>query len=65
MQKIIRYLEELLLTIGTLAIINGVRLLSVPAAWIVGGILLIAWAFLWAKANQPIVEIDAPKEGAE
>lgn len=31
---------------GLVALLRGVELLSVPAAWIVLGVLLLAWAIL-------------------
>jgi uncharacterized membrane protein len=60
MHKLKNHIDDLLLAVGTCAITYGVFLLSLPAAFIVGGLLLIAWAFLWARAAQPIVEIDPP-----
>lgn len=35
-----------LLAASAVAVVAGVALLSVPAAWIVGGVLLAAWSLL-------------------
>ena len=39
--------QLLLLTLGALAVVAGVALLSIPAALIIGGTALAAFALLW------------------
>lgn len=36
-----------LILVGFSLVVNGVRLWSVPAAWVVAGVLLAAWAALF------------------
>ena len=53
---LIRNLEDLLLLLGACLIVRGVALVSIPAAWIVSGILLIAFAFMLAKEKNAASE---------
>lgn len=46
-----KYLEDVLFLLGAGSLVAGVALLSVPAAFISGGILLMAMAFIIGKAK--------------
>lgn len=46
-----------LLLVGFGLIVNGVRLWSVPAAYVVGGVLLALWAVLF------LLEVDDSEDG--
>ena len=41
--------SDVLLALGALLIVRGVSMISLPAAWIVAGMFLIAYAYLIAN----------------
>lgn len=47
----IRYLDDILLLAGCGCVLYGLSLWSLPAAWITGGIMLIALAVIIGKAK--------------
>lgn len=51
--KWLNYADDLLLLIGCACIVVGVAMLNVPAALIVGGVLMIGLAVVVGKVNNP------------
>jgi hypothetical protein len=49
--KLLRYADDLLMFGGCAAIVFGVALWSVPAAFIIGGLLMIGLAFIIGKVK--------------
>lgn len=54
-------LRDLVFIGGAVAIVFGVSLLSVPAAWVVGGAGLMYLAFASAPPTEEPVEIEQPE----
>lgn len=50
-KKLIRHLDEILLTIGCCCIVYGLALWNATVAWVVAGVLMFGWAFLIGKVR--------------
>jgi hypothetical protein len=51
MQKLLRNLDDLLLLSGCVCVLVGVTEFSPALAWIIGGLMMMGFAYLVAKKN--------------
>jgi hypothetical protein len=51
MKKLFRFVDDLLLLAGCGCALVGISKLSIPATWIIGGLMMIGFAVLVGKAK--------------
>lgn len=52
--KIFKYIDDILLLLGCICILVGIRMISVIATWITGGLMMIGWGVLIAYLKKKI-----------